>query len=318
MAGKKRILIVGGAGFIGSWLTKELVEKGHGVVIIDPLIYHSGIEPKMLKKIIAFREKKLLKGAKLYKKKYSLIGKKILSTFKPEIVIHLAAIPIEKPEDLSIGEKQILSDMPLTYELCRDVASTESVKKFIYLSSVLAYGEHKGLISEAKPLNPSTLYGISKAMGEFTIKTMLQKKDWVIVRTTSIYGFGDANFRVSQIFVDRALKGQSIWINKDIKPEFTYIKDLVSGLMKIVEKDVSQQIIHMSGGHAVSLVGFVTELKKYFPELKYEIRKNVNDRPKRGTMNNRKAKQLLSWVPKFSITAGLSDYMDYVKTAKHG
>jgi nucleoside-diphosphate-sugar epimerase len=230
----------------------------------------------------------------------------------------LAATPIEGSKKIEVNNRLILHDIPLTYKLALDIAQSD-VSKFIYMSSIFAYGNYTGWsVSENVALNPHTLYGISKATGEFIVRSLLDHKSWIILRTTSVYGFGDTNLRASQIFVNNALDGKNFWVNKDSWPDFIYVKDLVAGLEKVVDSDIDHEVLHISGGHAIPLTDFVKELSKHFPKLDYEIKENVDDRPRRGTMDNTKTRVLLSWEPQFTLSRGIKDYLSYAKKAKHG
>ena len=303
-----KFLIIGGGGFVGSWLTRELVSRGHSVVIIDPFIYYSDSDKDRLRKINSFKKKYLLKGAKIYHKKFEDGGEKILKKEKPDILIHLAGIPLERTDDIEISLKQLTDDVALTYRVI-EVVKKFPVKKFIFMSSISAYGDCGDIINEEYRLLPKTPYGISKASSEFLIKAQL--KNWNIIRTTNIYGFGDLNERACNIIVGKILKGEKFWINKNIIMDFINVKDLVSGIAKVSLKAPVKETFHISGNHAIILIEFVNILKKHFT-FEYEI-KDIQDRPRRGTLNNEKARKVLGWFPKMSIDKGVIDYVKYIK-----
>ena len=93
--------------------------------------------------------------------------------------------------------------------------------------------------------------------------------------------------------------------------DFIYVKDLVAGIAEVSLKAPAKEVFHISGNNAISLTKFVNILKKHFT-FEYEIR-DIQDRPRRGTMNNKKAKKMLGWFPKMSIDKGVIDYVKYVK-----
>lgn len=303
-----KFLIIGGGGFVGSWLTHELLTRGHTVVIIDPFIYYSDSDKNRIKKINNFKAEYLLKGSKIYNKKFEDGGEKILKKEKPDIVIHLAGIPLEKTDDIEISLKQLTDDVALTYKIIEAVKKNP-VKKFIFMSSISAYGDCEDIIDENYLLRPKTPYGVSKASCEFLVKA--ETNNWNIIRTTNIYGFADMNGRACNIIVGKILKGQSFWINKNIMMDFIYVKDLVAGIVEVSLKAPLKEAFHISGNNAISLMEFVNVLKKYFT-FEYEI-KDIHDRPRRGTMDNKKASKMLGWSPKMNIDKGLEDYTKYVK-----
>lgn len=303
-----KYLIIGGGGFVGSWLTHELVSRGQSVVIIDPFIYYSDSDKDRFRKINNFKKEYLLKGAKIYHKKFEDEGEKILKKEKPDILIHLAGIPLERVDDIEISLKQLTDDVALTYRIIETVKKIP-LKKFIFMSSISAYGDCENIIDEEYLLLPKTPYGISKASSEFLIKAQLT--NWNIIRTTNIYGFADLNGRACNIIVDKILKGKNFWINKNIMMDFIYVKDLVSGIADVALKAPAKEVFHISGNNAISLMEFVNILKKYFT-FEYEVR-DIHDRPRRGTMDNKKARKIIGWSPKMNIDKGVADYTKYVK-----
>lgn len=303
-----KYLIIGGGGFVGSWLTHELTSRGHSVAIIDPFIYYSDLDRDRARKINNFKKKYLLKGVKIYHKKFEDGGEKILEKEKPDILIHLAGIPLERTGDIEISLKQLTDDVALTYRIIEAVKKNP-LKKIIFMSSISAYGDCEDIIDEDYRLLPKTPYGISKASGEFLVKAQLN--NWNIIRTTNIYGFADLNERACNIIVGKILKEKNFWINKNIMMDFIYVKDLVAGIAEVSLKAPAKEVFHISGNNAISLTKFVNIIKKHFT-FEYEIR-DIQDRPRRGTMNNKKAKKILGWFPKINIDKGIIDYVKYVK-----
>lgn len=306
-----KILIIGGGGFVGSWLTHELISRKNQVVIIDPFVFYSDWNAKSIKIISKFKKENLLKGAKIYREKFEVNGEEILKKEKPDIFIHLAGIPLERANDFDICSKQITDDLYLTYRIV-EALKLNPVKKFVFMSSISAYGDCEDIIDETYPLVPKTPYGVSKAGGEFLTKAELN--NWNVVRTTNIYGFGDMNSRASNIILSKILKGDQFWINKNIVMDFIYVKDLVRGIADVALKAPAKEVFHISGNNAVSLFKFVDILKKYF---KFEVEvKDIQDRPKRGTMDNAKARKIIGWSPLWNLEKGVADYIKHVKKYK--
>lgn len=306
-----KCLIIGGGGFVGSWLTHELISRKHQVVVIDPFVFYTDWGAVRAKKIRQFKKDVLLKGAKIYKKKFEDGGEEIIKKEKPDIVIHLAGIPLERVDDFDISLKQLTDDVGMTYKIIMAVKSNP-VKKFVFMSSISAYGDCNALIDEEHNLIPKTPYGVMKASGEFLTKSELD--NWNVVRTTNIYGFGDMNGRASNIIINKILNKENFWINKNIVMDFIYVKDLVSGIADVALKAPDGETFHISGNNAIGLNDFIKVLQKYFT-LNYEVR-DIKDRPTRGTMDNKKAKKMIGWSPKMNVETGLADYVKYVKKYK--
>lgn len=321
-----RILLIGGGGFIGSYLASELSDRGHTVDVIDNFTNAKGIPDEEFKKIVAFRKETLLKSSNLYQVDYDDFAKEYYEKNRPDVVMHLAASPLES-DDYEIWTHQITKDISLTWRVALDALSrtTEDEGKkpypirFVYMSSLFAYGNIDSFsCNEEEPLKPRTGYGISKATGEFIVKSLFGKDDrlsYNIIRTTSIYGVGDANRRATQIFLQKAVEKQKFWVNKESYPDFIYIFDLVRGIADVIESNHKNQDFHISGGQARPLLDFVHELQKQFVyNLEYELKEGLgNDRPKRGSMDNTKARLLLGWNPKYDLSKGVENYVDLAR-----
>lgn len=303
-----KILIVGGGGFVGSWLTCELVSRGHRVVIVDPFTYYSIWDLKHQRILQKFKKQELLGGAKIYRKRFELCGERVFKRERPEAVVHLAGIPLERGNDFDISLKQLTDDIGLAYRVIAAVKKNE-VGRFVYMSSISAYGDCSAVIDEDYHLIPKTPYGVMKASGEFL--TTAELISWNIVRTTNIYGFGDMNARASNMIIRNALSGKKVWINKEIMMDFIYVKDIAAGIADVILKAPQRETFHISGGNAVPLNEFVKVLGNHI-QFDYEVAE-VRDRPLRGTMDNRKAGKIIGWFPKNDISSGVRDYMKYIK-----
>lgn len=306
-----KCLLIGGGGFIGSWLTKYLIDNGYKVVIIDPFTHLPDEDSQKIKIIRDFRRKKLLKNAIIYEGKFEEIGDDVLKKEKPQIVFHLAAHPLEEAFESPISLKQLTEDVELTYKIILSVKKYP-INKFIFLSTISVYGHFDYSITENAPLHPITAYGISKASSEFLIKSNLA--NWIIIRTTNVYGFGDLHNRSTNVIINKIINNEKFWINDNVLLDFIYVLDLVQGLLKVISLSPIKEIFHISGGRADKLEPFIKLLSDYY-KLNYEIR-HLADRSRRGTMENTKARILLNWSPKMDPEKGIKDYLKYVKKYK--
>lgn len=301
-----RILLVGGAGFIGSWLTKELTNRGHKVHIVDPVICSTPYQFK--DQVVKFRYDELLRDADVTKEDFLKVGEDIVGKFDPDLMMHLGARPLEKDFESDISRKQLTNDMELTYEAIK-LSRQFGVDRFIFMSSLFAYGDHEYAATETYPLNPRTIYGTVKASGEHLVREFTN--NWNIIRTTSVYGFGDLNNRVTQILINKARAEERFWINQDAWLDFIYIKDLARGIADVIDSRQLNEAFHISGGKALTLFDYVETLKKHYPKMDYTL-EDPKDRPKRGTLDNSKARMLLKWEPEYDLQKGVDDYMIYV------
>ena len=174
-----RILVTGGSGFIGSHLVHTLEKLGHKVLNVDNLSTIGGI-------IHVSKKSKFIKGNITDQKIINKIEK-----WKPEIIYHLAA---QSGGETSYDnpKEDYLTNGFGTLILCY-LAKKLKISKFIYTSSVAVYGSNLKKINEKSNINPDSLYGISKYVGEMFINQILKstKTQTTIFRLFNTYGPGE-------------------------------------------------------------------------------------------------------------------------------
>ncbi len=324
-----KIVIIGGAGFIGHNLGLHLKSMGAEVSIIDGLEVNNLASldknknllpyPQLAKKIINERLN-LLKKAKVPliiqdARKYHELSK-LLNELKPKIIIHLAAV---SHANRSNKDPHSTFDHSLrTLENALDNAK-KGIEHFIFLSSSMVYGNFKSDgVDEKSNCDPLGIYGALKFAGEKIILSYNQvfKLPYTIIRPSALYGERCISRRVGQVFIENALNGKEIEISGDgsEKLDFTYIQDLVDGLTSVIENPESKnQIFNMTFGNARSINDMLKITKKYFPNISVRYKSRDKLMPKRGTLSIKKAKSILGYSPKWSLDKG---YLRYIKWYK--
>jgi UDP-glucose 4-epimerase len=309
-----RILVTGGAGFIGSHVVDRYVELGHEVIVIDDL--STG------------REEYVNKGAKFYKldirDRKSL--EKIFKDERPDIVNHHAAqISVQNSirdpifdADVNVKGSLNLIELSLKYD----------VKKFIYISSGGAvYGEPKYLpCDEEHPVNPLSPYGVSKHVVEHYLYLYFvnYNLDYLVLRYPNVYGprqdpFGEAG--VVAIFTMRMLKDEEVIINGDGTQErdFVYVDDIVEANVLSLDssslgESPTDRIFNLGSGRGTS----VNEIFKYLSQLTGYRRKPTHGPPKPGevykiSLSAKRAEKFLGWRERFSLEEGLRETVDWFR-----
>ena len=246
---------------------------------------------------------------------------KILNLYKPKLVFHTAAIPLSKIENLNANESKIGS-VDTTTNILECINFFQNKKKykinrFVYISSSMVYGDFKkNKVSETDKLSPKEIYGTMKLSGEIVTRGLCKFYNipFTIIRPSAVYGPTDMNNRVSQIFIERAQKGQTIKIQgKDEKLDFTFVEDLANGcILAATKKNGVNETFNITYGKAETLYKFVKVLSKHFRKLKYKIEKRDSFRPKRGTLSINKAKRLLNYKPIYNLEKGIKKYLNFV------
>ena len=326
----KRVLIIGGAGFIGHNLALKLKEKNADVSIIDGLIVNNlyAIQqnklilpyPKLASTILKERQK-LLKKAKIKfhiedaRNYYKLSS--LFNDIKPQIVIHLAAV---SHANKSNKDPHSTFDHSLrTLENALDNAKN-NVEHFIFLSSSMVYGNFKKKeVDEEEICDPIGIYGALKYSAEKIIKAYNQTFDlpYTILRPSALYGERCISRRVGQIFIENALNNAEIRIQGDgnEKLDFTYIEDLVRGITNAIEhKDSLNQIFNITFGKSRSINSLLEILKKEFKEVKVSYEKRDKLMPIRGTLSTKKAVKLIGYKSQWPIETGYLKYINWYKS----
>ena len=320
----KTALVTGGLGFIGSNLVKILLKRKivSRCIILDS--FAGFINPLKdsfsdLRKY-RFKEKKNILIERGDAKDFRLIYK-ILNLYKPKLVFHTAAIPLSKIENLNANESK-LGSVDTTTNILECINFFQNKKKykisrFVYISSSMVYGDFKkNKVSEIDKLSPKEIYGTMKLGGEIVTKGLCKFYNipFTIIRPSAVYGPTDMNNRVSQIFIEKAQKGQTIKIQgKDEKLDFTFVEDLANGcILAATKKNGVNETFNITYGKAETLYKFVKVLSKHFRKLKYKIEKRDSFRPKRGTLSINKAKRLLNYKPIYNLEKGIKKYLNFI------
>jgi nucleoside-diphosphate-sugar epimerase len=324
----KKIVLIGGAGFIGHNLALALKHHGAKVSIIDSLqvnnllsfanskIKNQQLYWNMLNQRINLLRKAKIKINVVDARDYDILSR-ALNTIAPDVIIHLAAISHANKSNKT--PHSTFDHSLRTLENALDWARPR-VKHFIYLSSSMVYGHFKsGIVTEETTCRPIGIYGALKLAGEGIVKAYNQTFNlpYTIIRPSALYGERCVSRRVGQIFIESALKGEEININGNgaDKLDFTYINDLISGIIKVIKnKNSINQTFNLTYGKSRSINDLVNILSGQFPKLKINYLPKNNLEPNRGTLCVDKAKKLIGHNPQYPIEIGYPKYIEWYKS----
>ena len=315
-------LITGGMGFIGSHLAHRLTSYGHRVLAYGLVQNYAYPGPTFLENMAYRRE--LLSAATT--KRGSTLEPFLLTEtirhFAPTHIVHLAALPLASASLIHREEAfdNTLRGLFNVLEIIRDMSWSHI--HLIYASSSMVYGDFtKTPMPEDGPTNPLGMYGALKLMGEILVKTygLRYSIPYTIVRPSAVYGPGDTNYRVLQIFVENAVRGDPIKINGNPSLDFTYVEDVAQGFHKVITSQQSTgKTFNITRGEGRTLRGAVTILRQHFPELEIEQGDEPPHTPKRGALDVTLARDILDYSPAFSLEEGLHRYVSYARDTKGG
>ena len=159
-----------------------------------------------------------------------------------------------------------------------------------------------------------------KLAGEYMVKTYSQRYDirYSIVRPSAVYGPTDNNKRVLGLFLTNAIKGNKIQVKNGDSTEldFTYVDDVVEGIKMVTLSSASEnETFNITRGRSKTLNEVVEVIKTYYPSTEVEYLEGETFRPKRGALDITKAKELLSFLPKYDLEKGVKMYSKFLERA---
>lgn len=313
------IIVTGGAGFIGSYICEKLINLGFRVICIDNFddFYSPEIKEDNIRGIINNNNFKLYRSDIC-----NLDGlEEIFLKNDIEVVIHLAAKAGVRPSiknPLIYQKVNVLGTMNLL-ECCKKY----NIPKFIFASSSSVYGESKKIpFSEDDNVDhPVSPYAATKKAGELICYTYhsLYKISVYCFRFFTVYGPRQRPEMAIHKFTRQVLSGREIEIygNGSSYRDYTYIDDVVSGVVNSMDKIKGFEIINLGNSDTIKLIDLVKLIETATGEK--AILKFVNRQPGDVSMtcaDIRKARKMLKYFPETSIGEGLTKFVSWYKEKK--
>jgi len=306
----RKVLVTGGAGFIGSELVSQLTKQGAYVIVIDNLV--NG-------------RRENLKGLSTEQYKLLVVDIRDEESIKPlmqdvDILFHLACLGVRH----SIHSPQENHEVNATATLKLLMAARSiGVKRFVYVSSSEVYGTAQRVpMTEEHPTMPMTVYGASKLAGECYTRAFYQTYGYatVVLRPFNTYGphchhEGDSG-EVIPKFLLRCMAGRPMVIFGDGTQtrDFTYVSDIARGiLMAGFEENVVGQTINLGSGWEISINDLALQVAEVVGRPDAVV---THDNPRPGDVlrlfaDTTKARQLLGFEAKVTLREGLTKLRDW-------
>lgn len=295
-----KVLVSGGAGFIGSHIVDALVNAGHQIVIVDNLATgrRENVHPRATLHVIDIRDPEL--GG-------------IVESVRPEVVVHAAAqISVSRSvaDPMTDASVNVLGTIALL-EHCRHPA----VRRVVYISTGgAAYGDTEVIPTpETDPVRPASPYGMSKVAAEGYVEFWrgLNGRESVVLRLANVYGprqspEGEAG--VVAIFIERARDGQTCIVNGDGNQtrDFIFVGDVAKAVHRAVEQRSVGGTFNIGTGHETSVNQIVTNLRAVMGmEFKTEHGPAKAGEQRRSVLDPRLAHERLGWNASTALSEGL-------------
>lgn len=309
----RNVLVIGGAGYIGSALLPKLLDKGFRVRLLDLLLY--GTEP-----IQPWLDHPHLE---IMQADFRQIDKVVEAMNGIDAVIHLGGI---------VGDPACALDEELTKDInlmatrmIAEVAKGSGVGHFVFASTCSVYGASNHQLDERSALNPVSLYARSKIASE---KVLLQMADDrfapVILRFGTIYGLsGRTRFDlVVNLLTAKALKDGEITIyGGDQWRPFLHVEDAASGLMLVLSSPrhvVRNQIFNVGSNEQNFTIRQIGEIIHHYVPEAGVINEQDDIDPRNYWVNFHKISRNLGFQPKWTVHQGIEQVLEAVKSGSVG
>lgn len=303
----KKVLVTGGAGFIGSNLVKQLVKEGNSVTVLDNFLsgYRSNLDP--------YQAVNIIEGDVRDKSKVNM------AISGAEIVFHLAASvgnkrsidhPIIDAEINVIGTLQVL-----------EAARREGVRKIVTSSSAGIFGELKTIpIKEDHPIEPDSPYGCTKLCEEKLCLSYAKLYDLeaVCLRYFNVYGPNqryDAYGNVIPIFVFRSLRNEPLVIFGDGEQtrDFVHVDDVVQANIKAADTMGVKGAFNIASGTRITINRLVQLITRNANNVKIEYEPERGGDVRHSLADISLAKQKIGYSPSIDLENGIEEYMEWAR-----
>jgi len=329
----ERVLLVGGAGFIGHNLALELRNLGVETLVLDNLMVNSIVDNVftansnpyqaqayrnfLLDRFAAMRDAEIhLRNADA---RFMIDAARVFDEYHPTKVVHLAAIAsaVEARKDPGLCFDLQLLTLRNVLELCR--LSHDQVNQVLLLSSSTVYGDFEGdSVDENTRPRPRGIYANAKFMAERLVRTYSHQHGLgiTIIRPSALYGERCISRRVSQVFIENALIGKPLLLEGggDGRLDFTYIRDLVDGICRALALHPGPDHSHtfnITYGDARTIAELAAVVKGVIPEVVLEERPRSEDKPIRGTLSTQRAEEVLGFKAQWPLEVGYRAYCEW-------
>ncbi|MBI2133596.1 GDP-mannose 4,6-dehydratase [Candidatus Woesearchaeota archaeon] len=309
-----KVLITGGAGFIGSHLSEKLIEQGDDVICVDNLNDYYSPETKKENISACLKSKKF----RLHKEDILNLPAmdRVFDEHKPEKVVHMASRVGVRP---SLKEPALYADVNIKGTVhILELARKYKIRNIVFASSSSVYGGNKKIpfSEEDKTDKPISPYGASKKAAELLCHSYhsLYGTSISCLRFFTVYGERGRPDMAPYKFTKLISEGKEIEVygNGRTKRDYTYIKDIIQGVAAALEKDLGYEVINLGNSSTIELQHLISLIEKETgkkAKIKYSPMQ-AGDVPETYAEIS-KAKRLLGFTPKTKIEAGIKKLVEW-------
>ena len=307
-----KILVTGGAGFIGSnFVRMLLLGSDHQVVNVDALTYAGNLENLS---DVERHQRNTFVRADIAD---PIAMDRVFAEHRPDVVVHFAA---ESHVDRSVMDATAFVRTNVTgTQVLLDKSRIYKIARFVHVSTDEVYGSLGpwGYFTEETPIQPNSPYSASKAASDLLVRAAIHTHhmDCVITRCSNNYGPFQFPEKLIPLMIANALEGKKLPVYGDGKNvrDWIYVTDHCEGIRMVMEGGKAGEVYNFGGDAERENLFVVKEILRLVGKGE-DLIHYVKDRPghdRRYAMDSSKARAMLGWTPRHSFEAGLRKTVDW-------
>lgn len=320
-----KVLVTGGAGFLGTHISENLLNEGHDVVVVDILNSDttSTVEKEQnVKHLRCVAESKLNASFSFYK--YDILEQELIESVlideAPDICIHAASLVMDR-RSVDVPMDYVVTNINGSQVLLNAIRKTNTIKKFVFVSTRSAVGETPSpltIIKESDPLRPINPYGSTKVAVESLLHSYHENfgLSISICRMQPIYGPRGRKDMMPRIIIESLLNQSPIikYGTGEATRDWTYVTDAAAGVIATIDCTSGFKIYNVGTSTGTTLNELIDLAEEVLNQKLNIINKSVptGDAVYAGICDNTELLNL-GWKPKVSLEKGLKMTYDFMK-----
>jgi len=316
-----RAFITGGAGFIGHNVVRFLEKQGVECFGVDSRTNYGFVPQDELNYLIKERFSRIRATPLVGDIRDTEDIRSRIGTFSCDTIIHLASFPRQKV----VSQNPVLASEVMSTGLINllEAAVAHKIKRFVYISSSMVYGDFENDVNEDAVCNPIGQYGIMKYMGEKLVADYSRQFDfdYTIIRPSAVYGELDVEDRVVSKFMLGAMRGDTLRVKGANEVlDFTYVEDAAWGIVQAtLSANAANKIYNITRSDQTLIT--LEQAAKLAIGIAGQGELEIQDRdlsfPKRGRLSIDRAVQDFNYQPSVSVEEGFRRYYEWFKKSAY-
>jgi nucleoside-diphosphate-sugar epimerase len=316
-----KVFITGAAGFIGHNVVRFFEQQGIECFGIDNRTTYGFVPQNELDYLLQERFKRIRSLPLVADIRNTDDLRSRISIFNCDTIVHLASFPRQKV----VGQNPVVASEVMSTGLINllEAARFNNIKRLVYISSSMVYGDFESDVTEDAVCNPIGQYGIMKYMGEKLVEDYARQFgfEYIIIRPSAVYGELDVEDRVVSKFMLGAMRGDVLKVKgSDEVLDFTYVQDAAQGIVQAtLSKNSANKIYNItrSSEKQYTLQDAANLAIQIAGKGSLEIQDRDLNFPKRGRLNIDRAVRDFNYAPQVNVEEGFLKYYEWFRSSSY-